>query len=232
MAENVVVADRQGEVVLLNARSGDPSATPFIMSMTGELDSPAVVSMATAGKSEVVVTDGRSQIFRLELKDAPSNRLVALAEEPLEHPIAAPIAIAGTLIYSADETGEITLRNVNDLKRVKNWALGARIQWGPLAAGDLVLAATDREIVCFKSKPELVWRKPLTGGVPVGRVLIQGTNLLVASLTGTVSSIDRQSGEVKKSLDLGEPLAAGPVAFEKHWVFATADGSLLFVAEQ
>jgi hypothetical protein len=232
MAENVVVADRQGEVILLNVRSGEPIATPFIMPIPREPVSPAVVSMATAGDSEIVVTDGRSRIFRLQLKDAPSNRLIAGTAEPLERPIVFPIAIAGTLVYTADDTGVITVRNVNDLKQIKNWPLGARLEWGPVAAADLVLAATDCEMLCFNSKSELVWRKPLTGSVPVGRALIQGNNLLIASLTGTVSSIDRRSGEVKKSLDLGEPLASGPVEFEKHWVFAAADGSLLFVAGQ
>ncbi|HKD36633.1 MAG TPA: hypothetical protein VKB78_07525, partial [Pirellulales bacterium] len=129
-----------------------------------------------------------------------------------------------------DESGEFTARNVADLKPVKNWPLGVRVQWGPVVANDLVLASTDRELLCFNSKPELVWRTPLPAGVPVGKVLAQGANLLLASMTGTLWSVDRQSGNAKKTIDLGEPLASGLVAFDKRWVIAAADGSLLFVA--
>jgi hypothetical protein len=48
-------------------------------------------------------------------------------------------------------------------------------------------------------------------------------------MTGTIWRVDRRSGETKKSMDLGEPLASGHVAFDKHWVVAAADGSLLFI---
>ncbi|HEY2148865.1 MAG TPA: PQQ-binding-like beta-propeller repeat protein, partial [Pirellulales bacterium] len=228
MAENVVVADRQGEIVLLSVSRGEPIASPFIMPMTGDSDLPSVASMA-AGKSEVVVTDGRQRIYCLELKTDPSKRFVLRAEEPLTRAIASPIAMAGRLIFTDDETGEITARNIADLKPVKSCPLGSRLQWGPVVAGEMVLAATDRELVCFDSKPELIWRKPLAAGVPVGTALVQGADLVLASMTGTVWRVDRKSGEPKKSIDLGEPLASGPVPFDKHWAIAAADGSLLFI---
>lgn len=226
--ENVVVADQQGEIFLFSGSRDASIASPFITPMPGDSDSPAVVSMA-AGKSEIVVTDGRQRIFCLELKTDPSNRFVLRAEEPLTRAIASPIAMAGRLIFTDDETGEITARNVADLKPFKSWPLGSRLQWGPVVAGEIVLAATDRELVCFDSKPELIWRKPLPAGVPVGTARVRGADLVLASMTGTVWAVDRKSGEAKKSIDLGEPLASGPVPFDKHWAIAAADGSLLFV---
>jgi hypothetical protein len=232
VAENVVVADRRGEVVLLGIQTGEPLAAPFIMPTRLDSDRARRVSMAAAGKSEIVITDGQSRIYRLGLKEVPSPRLAVLAEEPLAHPIGSEIAVVGSIIFSADEMGEITARNVADLKPVKSWPLGVRVQWGPIQAGAATLAATDRELICFDSKPELVWRKPLPTGVPVGSALTQGADFVLASMTGTLWRVDRQSGEVKKSFDLGEPLASGPVAFDKHWTIAAVDGSLLFIAGQ
>ena len=91
----------------------------------------------------------------------------------------------------------MTAFHLVDLKPLKSWPLGAGLRLGPFRVGDSLLAATDRELFCFDAKPELVWKKPLPAGAPVGIALEQGNELVLASMTGTVWRADRKSGEEK-----------------------------------
>jgi outer membrane protein assembly factor BamB len=229
LGEGVIVIDRAGQVLLVNVETGQPLAAPFVPRIAPGAESwrnPAVV----AGKLEAVVSDGRSRIYRLGVQDQPAPYLTALAEEPLTTPLVSDLAVSGEFVFAADEAGKLTAFQLADLKVVKNWPLGATAIWGPMAVGRNVLVATDRELFCFDSKPDLVWKKPLPAGSPIGRALAQGDEFVLASPTGIVWRIDRQSGEVKAKIDLGQPLASGPVAFDKHLVVAGTDGSLHFIA--
>ncbi|HEV2969921.1 MAG TPA: PQQ-binding-like beta-propeller repeat protein [Pirellulales bacterium] len=112
----------------------------------------------------------------------------------------------------------------------KSWPLGVRALWGPIHDGDTVLSATDRELLCSDAKGELRWKKSLPDGPPIGEPLVRGSELVLASATGTIWRVDRETGVEKGKLDVGQPLASGPTLFDKRLVVVAADGSLLFIA--
>jgi outer membrane protein assembly factor BamB len=111
----------------------------------------------------------------------------------------------------------------------RSWSLGIRAVWGPTTVGDVVLAATDRELHCFDAKGGLLWKQSLPDGPPVGAPLQRGGEFVFASATGTIWRVDRKTGDQTGMLDVGQPLASGPTMFNKRIVVAAADGSLLFI---
>jgi outer membrane protein assembly factor BamB len=111
----------------------------------------------------------------------------------------------------------------------RSWSVGIRAVWGPTTVGDVVLAATDRELRCFDAKGELLWKQSLPDGPPVGAPFQRGDEFVFATATGTIWRVDRTTGGQKGMLDVGQPLASGPTLFDKRIVVAAADGSLLFV---
>ena len=145
-------------------------------------------------------------------------------------PIVSDIAVEGPFAFAADEAGRLTAFDLVDLKPIKTWPLGASALWGPARVGNSLLVATDRELYCFDSKPALLWKKPLPAGPPIGKAFVQGSDFVLASATGMIWRVDRQTGEVKGKLDLGQPLAGGPVACGKKIVVPGSDGCLHFVA--
>ena len=84
--------------------------------------------------------------------------------------------------------------------------------WGPRRVGDAVLVATEHELFCLDKRPELVWHVPLENGLPLDTPLEHGSEFTLATTDGTVARIDVATGEVRKKVDLEQPLAGGPIA--------------------
>ncbi len=228
----LLVADSAGQVLLLDPKSGERLATPYLMPLSPGHPLERSWSTAIPGKPEALLTDGGKRIFRVGLKDKSSTRLTALAEDSLAKPLDSQPAVLGQTAFAPDVDGEMAAINVTDLKTVKSFSLAGSVQSGPYRVGDSVLAATDRELFCFDGKPELTWKKPLPDGAPAQGFLQQGAEVVLASMTGTIWRVDLKTGDQHGKLGLDEPLTTAPVAVGKQLVVAAADGTLLFVQEK
>jgi hypothetical protein len=226
--DNLLAINGADQVALIAESTGQSAAAPFQPRMApgGKLSwqRPAVLS----GKTEAIVTDGVKAIYRLGLKTDPIKHLEPLAEAPLSVPLVSPIAALDAAAFAVDQSRNLTAFNIADLKIVKSWPLEAGVVWGPVRAGDSILLATEAELICVDSRPDIAWRKPLAAA-PVGEPLVAGDNCVISTVGGLVLQFDRKTGEERGKVDAGQPLASGPVESGKQWLAIGHDGSLLWI---
>jgi hypothetical protein len=227
----LLIANPVGQICLVDVASGQSQAAAFQPRLVpGEQlawRKPAIVP----GKFEAIISDGGTHLYRLGLDETPSAHLTALAEATVAQPVVSDVAIAGDLAFIADDADYLTALNVSDLKAAKGWRLGGHFAWGPRRVGDLVLVATDRELLAIGKQPDIVWRVPLDAGVPVGVPLGSGDDILLATANGIIERLDRKTGNSRAKIDLEQPLAAGPIVCGKNLAVVGQDGTVHIVAK-
>ncbi len=227
VGKNLLLATESGQLHLIGHEPEQDLAFQLHVTPGSPLDwrQPGVVP----DKTEFIMADGPTRLIRLGIKQADQPKLEVLAELPLASPIVSPIAINGDHALATDAREQLVAFGLTDLKPAKTWPLGAPVSWGPITVGQQTLVATDREILCLDDKLELLWRKPLSAGPPVGSVATLGKDLIFASAGGRIWRVDRLSGEELAKLEIEQPLAGGPLIVDKTLVVVGADGCLHYV---
>jgi outer membrane protein assembly factor BamB/TolA-binding protein len=232
----LLVPGRLGQVFVLDPVSGNSVIQPF----QPRLARGAAFNWSTPlvfNDREVLLADGQSKLYRLSVMERPEPYLAAVAEAPLTGPVLAPLAVAGQTAYAVNAEGLLTAfalgeGSARSLSPGGTWQLSGGADWGPYSAGTNVLVATgDGKLLCLNDKQELVWRVELKHGALSGTPLATGDGLLISTVSGRVCRLAIASGEELGLLDVGEPVAAGPVAIGERLLLASKGGSLLLVAK-
>jgi outer membrane protein assembly factor BamB len=225
-----------GQVFVLDPLTGRSLIQPF----QPRLERGAEFNWSTPlvlNEREVLLADGQSKLYRLSVIDKPEPYLAAVAEAALTGPVTAPLAVAGQTAYAVNGAGELTAFALGEgpaktLSPGGSWPLASGAAWGPYNAGPQVLVATTTgQLMCLNDKQELVWQVELKQGALSGTPLVAGDGILVSTRSGRLCRLAIASGEELAVLDLGEPVAAGPVAFGERLLLAAKGGSLLVVAK-
>ncbi len=229
LAGGLLVANPAGQICLIEPSTGKSLAAPFQPLIAPGAPPEWLRPAIGPGKKEAVLADRQGHVYRLSIVDKPAPHLAAAATAALPSALQGDVAVCGELALIADAEENLTALALAGLKFVKHLPLGGQIAWGPRTVGKWVLAATESELLCFDSSPELLWHVPLVGGLPVDTPLVDGKNFLVATTDGVVARIDQATGQVNSKLELDQPLAGGPIEAGALWVLTARDGSLLFV---
>ena len=64
---------------------------------------------------------------------------------------------------------------------------------------------------------------------PVGQPLVSGSSVWLATVDGFLLKLDPATGVVSSAVDVGEPLAAGPVAYGERLLVAARSGAVLII---
>ena len=221
---------KDGTVTCMDPVSGGPKLQPFHPSVptgkTTQWNPPTVLD----GGQEFIITSSRGLTYRVGLKDR--TQLAELGSRALESEVVGPLASTGAACY-------LTLRNVDadtvtglataTLATAKQWPLKGRLQWGPIRVGEQVWVATESELLSFDGAPQQQWQVPLEHAPPVGQPLVSSNAVWVATVDGFLLRIDPATGAVSSTLDVGEPLAGGPVAFGERMLVAARSGAVLVI---
>lgn len=225
-----------GQVLLLDAATGQNKLLPFQPAVeAGRKILWQRAAAVGAEQREFVIADDRRKLFRVGLEEQPEPHLAELAQVQLEVDIVSPFAAVGDAVYGVirgPNSDTLLAFNATDLSAGKEWPLEGRVVWGPETIGDLVLVTTDRQsLVAFEAGQKQRWTSPLPYGPLVGRPLLEGDSLLLASLSGTVWRIAVADGAESARFDVGEPLGAGPVSFAggSRLLVSAADGTVLVI---
>ncbi|MBN1854076.1 MAG: PQQ-binding-like beta-propeller repeat protein, partial [Pirellulales bacterium] len=159
---------------------------------------------------------------RLEMKEAGSTGL-------LPTKIVTPTVLLGENVFVGTENNQLHGFSLPDLKGKQELDLGGPIAWGPYVAGTVALIATEPGMIfCIDKAGSLLWRQELNAH-PVGQPL-SGDGFVVLSLPqGTLVQLALSDGKEQGRIEVGQPLAAGPVVFGKRWILTAYDGTLLVV---
>jgi hypothetical protein len=96
--------------------------------------------------------------------------------------------------------------------------------------GDVVLVASDEQLMCLDAERKLRWSLKLEQGGLSGPPVQDGDHLLIACRRGVVLQVHSGSGEVTGSQNVGEPLVSGVVPGGEQLLVATCSGSVFLVA--
>ena len=229
--EGLLVPLDNGQVLLVDPRTGDSKALPFQPRVEAgtkvQWRRPAVVG------DDFVIVDNRQKLYRVGLGDQGEARLEQRAQAELEMDIASPLAAAGDTVYgfvSGANSDTIVSCSAADLSVGKEWSLEGRVTWGPERIGDTVLVATDRDgLLCFEAGQKQRWKAPLAYGALAGWPLPEGDDLILTSLDGIVWRISGADGAEVNKTDVGQPLGSGAVVFAGRLLLAGADGTLFVI---
>lgn len=219
-----LVPGRLGQVALVDVKSGDKLAEPFQPMLPGGI----VYAWRRGGVagSTLVLADGRDKLYAVQRQNDPKPHL-AQAAEVQAGAVTSPVAMAGQIAYAADASGTLAPYGLPKLERGQTWPLGSRCVWGPCAVGKRVLAATaGGKLLCLDDQAKLAWQVDLSSGPPAGIPIEASGAYLLASSRGQVLKIDAASGKQSAKLELGRPLASGPVSLGGRMFVGGADGTL------
>jgi outer membrane protein assembly factor BamB len=223
-AGGVLVPGRLGQVALVDAKSGTKLAEPFQPLLPGGVE--YAWRRAAVAQNTVLLADGHAKLYAVEQQRDPKPHLKQVGEVQAGA-VTSPIAVAGQVAYAADASGTLAPFGLPKLERGQTWPLGSRCVWGPCAVGKRVLVASAAgKLLCVDDQAKLAWQVELSAGPPAGRAIEVAGAYLLASSRGQVLKIDAASGKQVAKLEVGRPLASGPVSLGGRLFVGGADGTL------
>jgi outer membrane protein assembly factor BamB len=180
---------------------------------------------------EFVIASVSGQMYRVGLKD--KSQLTELAARQLDAQLFGPLAAVGTVCYGTVRSGTadvVTGYATADLTTAQQWPLSGRLRWGPQRVGDSVLLATETELACLDAAQQQRWKTALEHTPLVGQALLKDSQVLLATADGFVLRVDAASGKVLAAVDVGEPLAFGPVLYGDRLLVASQSGVVFVVS--
>lgn len=220
-----------GQVFVLDPRSGGKLLEPFQPKMgTGSRPDWQPPVDAGDGKS-ILLSDGRRMIYRLGASPQPKEHLAALDKVELDARMASGLAVAGkTMAFVVDEKNNLRPLALPKLAPGPPQPIGGKCVWGPCGVGGkLFLANDDDKLLCFGADGKPLWTIGLIHGLPAGRPLAVGSDLIFASLDGVVWRAEASTGRELAKLETGHPLGIGPVLLGGRLLLCGHDGTLYLV---
>jgi outer membrane protein assembly factor BamB len=228
-----VAATEVGQVLLFDAASGEKIGTPFQPELTPNREykwlKPAVAG--SGDDSRLLISDGAEKLYAVVFKSEPAPHLEAVASVDVgPAPLTSPLAVAGSRVFAGTKNGALASFSLPELKPGETLKLGGQIIWGPHATPQGLLIGIDsNELALVDGEGAIAWRRKLEHGPLGGEPLVAGDAAVLLHVEGALERVNLADGAEASLTQLGQPAAAGPVAFGERWMVATPDGTLLVV---
>ena len=227
--EGLLVPCMAGQVFVLDPRGGGNLADPFQPKQGGG-NRGDWLPPADAGDESVLLSDGRRMIYRLGIKQQPKPHLAALDQVELDARVASAPVVVGHTAFVVDEKDDLRPLALPKLTPGRPQPIGGKCAWGPCSVGgSLVLANDEDKLLCFGADGKPSWTIGLIHGLPAGRPLAVGNDLIFASLDGVVWRVEAATGRELAELETGHPLGTGPVLLGKRLLLSGHDGTLYLI---
>lgn len=221
--------------------SGQPAMQDFSLPISGESsgerssgpvsgdDAPAWIGIEPAGEDHAVAVTSAGQLVLLKLESSPRPHLGDAARVNLNETVIHPGAAGDGLFAVADASGKVSLFETERLD-----PRGSREFEQPvtnrtwIVDGKLFVEEGVNRLHCIEPENALpsLWVHDLEGASVAG-VAVQGETFVIARQDGVVTFVDRESGEVQRSVNTHSPLSRGPLIVGKDVFVATLDGTLI-----
>jgi hypothetical protein len=229
----LLVPSDKGDVMLFKVSDGTQQTLPFRPQLeAGEAVrwlQPAVVG---GGGEEFVIADNNRNLYRVGVKEQPQPHLAQQAANKLDVELTVGLAGLGDTVYGVTRTRDkgdaLVAISAKDLAIAKQIELGGRVTWGPTRVSDVVMVVTDaKQLRVFDAAQQERWGRPaVMHGNPAGQPLVSADHYTFAGVGGVVWRIATATGDEAGRLDVGEPLGAGPVAYQERLLLCGNDGTL------
>jgi hypothetical protein len=221
-----------GQVFLLSAADGSKLAAPFQTMLEPQKTWRYTPAVAVNGDAnQFVIGDGDGMIYLVGLANEPKPHLQGAAKmEAGPQPIESRPAVLGGTVVAVAGSSHLVRFQLPSMQPLGEANLPAPAVWGPYAANDAVLLATaNHELLAIGADGKIKWRERFEHGVLSGAPVLTDDSVLLAYRKGTVERRELSDGKPLSSIDVEQPLAAGPVLFMQRLLLVTNDGTLLVV---
>jgi outer membrane protein assembly factor BamB len=232
--DGLLIPLRDGMVTLVDQVTGGERARPFHPSIeagtTIEWLPPAILGDA----QEFAIANDRNQLFRVGINDRPQRHLQQLNATSVAEGLYGRLAALDQSLFGVTRAAEgdaLLCFALPETKEVQRWTLAGRLLWGPERVGDVVLVATDSQLICTDAQRQQKWAVEWEHGAIVGSPVAEDGQMLLATSGGTVVTLDMNQGETIALTQLGEPLTGGPVV-RNNGLLVSAESGVLFVIDR
>lgn len=226
MGGGLLVADRAGQVSLIDPKTGDDLAKPFMPRLEpGEkID---WMPPAAADENSAVLADGRGKVYLLGIKDQPEPHIALLGQTTVANPVVSAMAVFGATAFGADSANMLGGFAIPKLERSKEVNLETRCNWGPVRIGDVVFVTTDDDrLLCIDAEGNVTWRVELKHGPLAGAPLRHGESFIIVARGGAIQRLDAANGNELGALEAGCPLATGASLLGDALLVGGYDGTI------
>lgn len=218
-----------GQVFVLDAKNGRPLAAPF----QPPLEAGKTIAWRAPfaiDDERFVITDGVAKVYILELQASGEASIVVNAQADLSAaPLASGFLALKSVAVALAESGQIVVHQLPGLEVGESMNPGGRVTWGPYQVGQTAVFATSGKLFLLDGDGKEAWNVPLTTAKFAGPPMLDDESMLLASEDGVIVRIALGDGSEVGRVDVGEPLASGPVLLNNRCVVAGRDASLLVI---
>jgi outer membrane protein assembly factor BamB/TolA-binding protein len=227
----VVVPLDNGQLAFIDPVSGRQAAQPFQPTIQAGKNVTWVTPVLLDDKETIVGATNQRMIYRLKV----DNQVKELSQTKTDRVLTQRLAVSsdGSIICGigrgeAQDSAE--LHQASDLARIAGVDLDGRITWGPFSVDAYFLAFSETGgLMAIDKKGAIAWKTAIGRIAPVGKPLIDGTDILLASSTGMLFRIEIGTGAVQSKFNVDEPLSGSPLKLGSALLLAGAEGALIAV---
>ena len=186
-------------------------------------------SIVPIDQEHILVTDLAGNISRVEYRTSPNPHLQSIETLEVGAKVHVSPAVAKGRLVVSDATGRTQLLDIVGFRQEAEVKLSAPA-FGTLAiVGDrLFVQSEDEKLRCLAldRKLEEVWSINMGQDAMSGSPILDGASLIFGTMNGRVLTINVETGEETKVLQLDQPIEHGPFRLGSHLVVISIDGSL------
>ena len=185
-------------------------------------------SLIPLDENHIFVIDRTGKITRLQFRTSPSAHLQQVDNIEIGQPVDVQPILSNGQLFIADAGAKVRMLDVVGFERLAEIELDAPAVGVLGLAGNLLLVETSRgQLHCLKTDDKLskAWSFDLAGDHLTGTPLLENGHVVMATMNGKVLSINAESGETVRSLQLDQLLEHGPLRVAGRAVVTSIDGS-------
>ena len=197
----------------------------------GTVDKDAEVSWASLlpqDENHIFAVDRQGKISRLQFRTSPSAHLQQVDSISIGQPLDVKPIVDNSRLFVADAGGKVQVLDVVAFEQQATADPGSPAVGVLGVTGNLMLVETAQgQLQCLKTDDNLAraWSIDLKGDHLTGTPLLNNGQVVLATMNGKVLSINAESGEITRSLQLDQFLENGPVNVAGKVVVTSIDGS-------
>lgn len=225
----LVASSDRGQVGVISPLTGRLVGNPF--------QPPKLAGKATLWKKPAVLSDVKVAVGREDgvvfLLSSDGKDLTLVDEFKFEGKLTSGLVSHSDTAYGvvSKDDGVSLMAWSTDGKLVETASvqLDANLVSGPWIAGDSILFTDEQgEIVSYPlDLSQRNWGMSLNNDSLAGAPIVSGQSVLLTLASGVMKVVDMKSGEVKKEVDLGQPVKHEPIFTTEKVFIGGADGRLL-----
>ncbi len=224
-----------GQIAYVDGVTGETLAAPFQPQLApgGARRWRAAFPSQIDGKPSIVVSDGESTLYTLQVATSPSPHLAPIAEAKLSAgQLTSRVAATDSHTAVATSEGQLLIYDTATLEALSATPMKSSVVWGPYAASDhFLLADASGKLTCLDpaTPEEPKWSLECAALELLASPSMESDDFVLTHRDGALTRRRLSDGEVVSQADTGQGLALKGHTLNGRIAYSATDGALLLV---